>query len=142
MNTTLASATEATAVFLAEHDHLPDVAVTELIPNHTDGTTTARLQLRASMTELANLVTFADELTDASASITRHDSPNAFTEVNIYGTGNEIPVQVWTHPEEHELAALWRATGHMPEFGIYARVDVETLRAAALDAAETHGTAV
>lgn len=106
MNTKIASSAETAAVFLAEHE-LPDVACVEITPDRVADSTRTAFQLSAGTAELDDLVTFAESLSgDVTVTVVRRDKPYSFTHVQVDGTAVDIPVSVWTHPNERDRKSV------------------------------------
>ncbi len=137
MNTRIAEAAEAAAVFLAEHNGLPEVAQAEITHSRSADTVAASFQVAASLNELAALVDCAQELDEPTITVTRHESPTAYVAVKAEGSAAGVPVMFWTHLRTVEASALWQAVGHEPEAKIAARISLDSLRSAAKSISDT-----
>lgn len=127
----LASAATDVATFLTQHVEEPPLSGVSIEYDHVAGQPLARCQLGPTPTALASLATWMDDLDDVSVTARRfvsYDPP--FTSVAVHTVAGGTALQVWTHPDDDELAALWHAVGHEPEPATTAPITVDALRVA------------
>lgn len=131
-NVLLAGSATNAARLLAEHAELPRIASVEIVHGPAVDEARVAFQLSATTKELVHLVAAVDVLgDDALVSVVRRDRPHEFVSVEVHGYTAGTPVTFWTHPNDAELAELWKATGHDPEPNIRALIALAALRAAA-----------